>query len=64
MGNTSDGIYRLLLMNDNQLPILGHLLCKPLLSSALISAAVGPTNVLSRGQQELYRVERGIHVLG
>ena len=77
-----DGIYRLLWMNNNQLPMLGHLLCKPLRSSASdgqnggwdgrcenvilqrVSAAMGPTNVLSRRQQELYGVEWGVHILG
>lgn len=83
-----DGIYRLLWMNNNQLPMLGHLLCKPLLGSGSasasahasasegwdgncdnvilqrVSAAMGPTNVLSRGQQERYGVEWGVHILG
>ncbi|KAF4467670.1 ankyrin unc44 [Fusarium albosuccineum] len=30
-----DGVYRLLFMNNNQLPMWGHLLCKPKSSSAL-----------------------------
>lgn len=75
-----DGIYRLLWMNNNQLPMFGHLLCKPLLESVpapgswdgnydgvvlqRVSAVVGPTDILRRGQQELYGAEWGVHILG
>ncbi|KAJ3519250.1 hypothetical protein NM208_g14198 [Fusarium decemcellulare] len=72
-----DGVYRLLFMNNNQLPMWGHLLCKPKSSSALedgsnwdgqilerVSCVTGPANILERAQQNKYGTEWGIHVLG
>lgn len=37
MHTIPDGIYRLLWMNNNQLPMFGHLLCKPLLEDPALS---------------------------
>lgn len=80
MSTVPDGIYRLLWMNNNQLPMFGHLLCKPARESVpasdgwdgncddvilqRVSAAVGPTDILSRAQQELYGAEWGVHIVG
>ena len=71
-----DGVYRLLWMNNNQLPMFGHLLCKPVSESASsdgnwdgeilqrVSGVVGPPDILQREQQERYAAEWGIHILG
>jgi hypothetical protein len=72
-----DGVYKLLWMNNNQLPMFGHLLCKPMSKSALedvsawdgeilqrVTGMMGPINILERQQQEKYGVEWGIHILG
>jgi Heterokaryon incompatibility protein (HET) len=74
-----DGVYRLLWMNNNQLPMFGHLLCKPASTSASatrdagnwdaeilqrVSGVVGPTGILHRQDQEKYAAEWGVFVLG
>jgi hypothetical protein len=72
-----DGVYKLLWMNNNQLPMFGHLLCKPVSASASkdgsnwdgeilqrVSGVLGPTDILEREQQEKYGAEWGTHILG
>ena len=70
-----DGIYRLLWMNNNQLPMFGHLLCKPVSEKASrngewngeilqrVCGVSGPTKILERGEQERWGVEWGTVVL-
>lgn len=71
-----DGIYRLLFMNNNQLPMYGHLLCKPVSETAAedgewdgeilkrVCAASGPTRILERREQERWGAQWGTVILG
>ena len=71
-----DGIYRLIFMNNNQLPMIGHLLCKPVSERAAedgewdgeilrrVCAASGPTRILEKGEQERWGVRWGTVILG
>ena len=75
MQTVPDGIYRLLWMNNNQLPMFGHLLCKPVSKSApadgdwdaeilqRVCGVVGPTDILRREMQEKYAAEWGTFIL-
>jgi len=71
-----DGVYKLLWMNNNQLPMFGHLLCKPVSKGATsdgdwdgqilqrVSGVVGPPSILDRKNQEEYAAEWGTFILG
>ncbi|KAJ9652466.1 hypothetical protein H2198_008289 [Neophaeococcomyces mojaviensis] len=76
METVPDGIYKLLWMNNNQLPMFGHLLCKPVSEEATsdgdwngqilqrVSGVVGPTSILDRKHQKEYAAEWGTFILG
>ncbi|KAL8685695.1 MAG: hypothetical protein Q9218_007596 [Villophora microphyllina] len=76
MAAVPDGIYRLLWMNNKHLPMWGHLLCKPASASASVdgnwegeilqrvSAAIGPTDILSRAQQKKFAAKWELVILG
>jgi hypothetical protein len=75
-----DGVYRLLWMNNNQLPMFGHLLCKPASEPASepslnyldwdgeilqrVSGVVGPIDILEKEKQEKYYAKWGTFILG
>jgi hypothetical protein len=76
METVPDGVYKLLWMNNNQLPMFGHLLCKPVSEEASndgnwdgeilqrVSGVVGPTNILDPKHQKDYAAEWGTFILG
>lgn len=69
-----DGRYTVLWMNNNQLPMFGHLLCRPSTSSSgrgygdgvleRVCGVLGPTEILSKQAQEKWKAKWGCHVLG
>lgn len=72
-----DGVYKLLWMNNNQLPNMGHLLCRPASRDVAVDGSdwegevlqrvtsfMGPTGILEREKQEALRATWGVHVLG
>jgi hypothetical protein len=71
-----DGLYVLLWMNNNQLPNMGHLLCKPATDSVAndvdwdgsilrrVTACIGPTKILQEATQKKFGAEWRTIVLG
>jgi hypothetical protein len=76
MDAVPDGTYLMLWMNNNQLPMLGHLLCRPVDTSSWndprhwdeqvlrrVAGVVGPTEILTKAKQEKYCATWGTIVL-
>lgn len=71
-----DDVYRLLWMNNNQAPTLGHLLCKPASGTIpdhdnwegvileRVCAVRGPRHILCRHRQEEFAASWGLVILG
>jgi hypothetical protein len=71
----ADGFYVLLWMNNNQLPMFGHLLCTPALSQGRVvhnwdqyilhrvAGIVGPTDILETQKQKKYAARWGTWIL-